>query len=92
MLKIRWTTQALDDLDTLTDYIAEDNARSAIEIFELIQNCITPATTHPHLFRRGRVPDTFEIVAHPNYVVVYEIVDDFIQVLGVLHSRQQYPK
>jgi toxin ParE1/3/4 len=92
MLKIRWTTKALDDLDILTDHIAEDNVRSALDIFELIQNCVIPASTHPHLFREGRVPGTREIVAHPNYVVVYEIADDCVLVLGVVHSRQQYPK
>jgi plasmid stabilization system protein ParE len=32
-----------------------------------------------------------EIVAHPNYIVVYQVKADTIDVLRVLHSRQQYP-
>lgn len=36
------------------------------------------------------MPDTREIVAHPNYIVVYRVLPDRIQVVEVLHSRQQY--
>jgi toxin ParE1/3/4 len=30
-------------------------------------------------------------VAHPNYVVVYRVIDEHIEVMSVLHARQQYP-
>ncbi len=45
----------------------------------------------PYLFRRGRVPGTREYVVHPNYIVVYRVGQNVIDVLRVLHSRQQYP-
>ncbi len=45
----------------------------------------------PYLFRLGRVPDTREHVVHPNYIVVYQVGDEVIDILRVLHSRQQYP-
>ena len=44
-----------------------------------------------YLFRLGRVPGTREHVVHPNYIVVYQVGDDVIDILRVLHSRQQYP-
>ncbi|WP_413899559.1 type II toxin-antitoxin system RelE/ParE family toxin [Rhodoferax sp.] len=28
---------------------------------------------------------------HPNYIVVYQVGSDVIDILRVLHSRQQYP-
>jgi toxin ParE1/3/4 len=31
MLPLRWTVEALDDLDQLTDYIAEHNPRAAMQ-------------------------------------------------------------
>lgn len=43
------------------------------------------------MFRVGRVAGTREIVAHPNYIVVYRVLSDHIDVVAVLHSRQQYP-
>jgi toxin ParE1/3/4 len=30
-------------------------------------------------------------VAHPNYVVIYRIAADHIEVVSVLHARQEYP-
>ncbi|MED7666620.1 type II toxin-antitoxin system RelE/ParE family toxin [Pseudomonas moraviensis subsp. stanleyae] len=44
----------------------------------------------PHLYRKGRSPGTREIVVHPNYVVIYEVTDR-IEILSVLHTRQEYP-
>ena len=45
----------------------------------------------PYLFRPGRVSGTRERVVHPNYIVVYQVGDDAIDILRVLHSRQRYP-
>lgn len=33
----------------------------------------------------------FLVVAHPNYVLVYRVAVDCIEVVSVLHARQQYP-
>jgi len=56
-----------------------------------ILEAIQAAREHPEMYRPGRLPGTREIVAHPNYVVVYAILPDRIRVLSVLHARQKYP-
>jgi plasmid stabilization system protein ParE len=43
------------------------------------------------LFRSGREPGTREVVAHPNYILVYRVMDDWIEVVNVIHARQRYP-
>jgi plasmid stabilization system protein ParE len=43
------------------------------------------------MFRTGRLPGTREIVAHPNYIVVYRVLIDRIVVEAVIHARQKYP-
>ena len=58
---------------------------------QLIEASILPAAEHPYLFRTGRVSGTREIVAHPNYVLIYCVTAKRIEVMDVLHSRQQYP-
>ncbi|EOT1257950.1 type II toxin-antitoxin system RelE/ParE family toxin [Cronobacter sakazakii] len=50
-----------------------------------------PAAYYPEMFREGRVPDTREIIAHPNYIVVYKVTSEYLLVLSVLHARQRYP-
>jgi len=41
--------------------------------------------------RRGRVAGTHEFVSHPNYVLVYRRTLELVEVLSVVHARQQYP-
>ena len=91
MLPIRWTVEALDDLDQLTDYIAEFNPWAAKRMFEVIESAVIPASLTPFLFRTGRESGTREIVAHPNYLVVYRVMDGWIEVVNVVHARQRYP-
>lgn len=41
--------------------------------------------------RKGRVPGTRELVAHENYIVILIEDDATVEVINVVHSRQQYP-
>ena len=43
-----------------------------------------------YLYRHGRVSGTREMVVHPNYIVVYRVTH-VVEILNVLHSRQEYP-
>jgi toxin ParE1/3/4 len=91
MLPIRWTQSARDDLAQIIARIAEENPDAAERIGDLIAGAIQPASEHPLIFRIGRVPGTREVVAHPNYLLVYKVNDDNIEVISVVHARQQYP-
>jgi toxin ParE1/3/4 len=57
----------------------------------LIETSVLPVAEHPYLYRSGRVSGTREIIAHPNYIVVYQITAERIEVVSVLHDRQEYP-
>ncbi|MDR5762310.1 type II toxin-antitoxin system RelE/ParE family toxin [Caballeronia sp. LZ035] len=61
-------------------------------MFEVIETAVIPAAVSPYLFRTGREPGTREIVAHPNYLVVYRVMDGVIEVVNVIHARQRYPR
>lgn len=91
MLPIIWSQAARSDLANIIRYIANENPFAARRINTLIQEAIQPAAEHPYLFRTGKLPGTREVVAHPNYILVYQINADRITVLSVLHARQEYP-
>lgn len=91
MLPISWSAAALDDLDNITDHIAEFDVHAAIGIHVLIEESVLPASDYPYLYKQGRVSGTREIVAHPNYIVVYEVRADHIEVMNVVHARREYP-
>ena len=91
MLPIKWTDEAKTDLYTLIAFIAEENPYAAESLLEQIEESIIPTAEHPYMFRAGRVPGTREIVAHPNYILIYQVLNDAILVLSVVHSRCEYP-
>ena len=45
----------------------------------------------PLLGRPGRIDGTRELVVHQHYILVYEIVDNIIILLMVLHTSRQWP-
>jgi len=91
MLPVRWRASAVDDLDKIVDYISQFNPDAAQAMRDRFESCVLPLSEHPYLFRPGRVSGTREIVAHPNYIVVYRVLDDQIEVVGVRHTSRPYP-
>lgn len=91
VLRLLWTEQAEDDLAQIIAFISLDSQAAAQRLKERIERSVTPASEHPYMFRPGRVPGTREIVAHPNYIVVYRVAAEHIEVTAVVHARQEYP-
>lgn len=91
MLGLRWRPNALAQFDTLIAYVASDSLSAAQRLKQRILDAIEPARLYPEMFRAGRVTGTREIVAHPNYVVVYRVMPGYLDVVAVVHARQKYP-
>ena len=91
MLPVYWRESALEDLATIAAFIAERNEPAALSLADQIEMAVTAAAANPYLYRAGRIPGTRELVAHPNYIVVYQVTER-LEVLNVLHARQNYPR
>ena len=91
MLPLRWSAKALDELDAIAAYIARFNPIAAEALQALIEASVLPLSEHPYLYRAGRVAGTRELVAHPNYIVIYRVLADHVEIVGVLHAHRQYP-
>ncbi|OAV63732.1 Toxin RelE2 [Bacteroidales bacterium Barb4] len=91
MLPIVWLASASRNLADIVGFIAQDNPAAARKLKTQIEASVLPTAEHPYVFRPGRVAGTRELVAHPNYIVVYRVTARAIEVLRVLHARQQYP-
>ena len=91
MLPVFWRASARVNLATIIRFIANDSPLAARRIRDLIETSVLPAAEHPYLYRAGRVSGTREIIAHPNYIVVYQVTAERIEVVSVLHARQEYP-
>lgn len=91
MLPIQWKVEAQEDLTTILTYIAQRNQSAALQLYNDIDHAISRLPCHPYLYRPGRVSGTREMLAHPNYVVVYRVEASAIEILAVMHTRQRYP-
>lgn len=87
---VEWRPKARAELWDILDYIDERNSQAADELNADIEAATAALPQHPYLYRLGRVPGTREIVVHPNYLVVYRVTDR-IEIVSVLHARQEYP-
>ena len=91
MQTVRWSDEASTDLVEIIDYIEQHNPIAAQGLHAAIVQSAESLPLMPYLFRSGRVSGAREHVVHPNYIVVYQVGEDVIDILRVLHSRQQYP-
>lgn len=90
-LQLRWRPMALADREAILNYIAEDNVEAAIKLDEEFEAKAEIARQRPTLYKAGRVKGTRELVVRPNYVMVYRVLPDAVEVLRVLHATQQWP-
>lgn len=63
----------------------------AQNLYDTIVQSAESLSLMPYLFRPVRMARAREQVVHPNYVVVYLVGTDVVDILRVLHSRQEYP-
>lgn len=91
MLTLVWRGSALDDLETIVGYIAERNLPAAERLQAAIESCAEGLPDRPFMYRPGRVPGTREAVVHPNYILVYRVTAEAVEVVAVVHARQLYP-
>ena len=86
-----WKHAAIADRKSITAYIAQDNPRAAIEMGDMLIQKAAQLDQNPALGRVGRVKGTRELVAHPNYILIYRVVGKVAEILRVKHSAQKWP-
>lgn len=92
MLPVSWAQEADADLAQIIAYVGERNEQAAVALWKRIVSSVEPLSEHPYLYKASeRVPGCREIVAHPNYIVVYRVSMRAVEILRVLHARRQYP-
>ena len=85
---IRWTKTALASIDEIAGYIAKDNPTRAISFLRELQDAVTKLQAHPGIGRAGRVPGTRELVLHKNYIAIYRVRGDDVEILRVHHAAR----
>ena len=92
-MKIRWTKAASQDLDSIHDYISRDNPKAAVDqVMRVIHVIEEHLADNPWMGRAGRLSNTREFaVPGTPYITIYQVTNDVLEILRVLHGAQQWP-
>ncbi len=92
--KVLWTESARTDLETIVDFIAEENPRNALRVLEKLEKRVRALRQSP---QRGRTVselrtlDVFlyrELIEKP-WRIIYRFDEKRVYVLAVLDSRRE---
>ena len=89
MRRIRWTTEAADQLEAAVKRIQQDNPTAARNVAQAVINRIEQLAAFPSLGRPGEVNGTRELVSPP-YVVVYRSTEEIVEILHIWHGAQDW--
>jgi len=96
-MEIFWRAEALEHLEHIREYIARDNPRKALDVWERIyeyaEEQLLVTETVKRLSKSGKVEGTRELVVqdYPNYIIVYRIHETEIEILAVRHGKRKWP-
>ncbi len=83
-MTVRWTEDALRDLESIHSFISSENREAAAVVIEKIVASIDGLGRHPYIGRKGRVAGTRELVVAP-YIVAYRIRRSAVEVVAIIH-------
>ena len=92
-LGLRWTEQAVNQLSAIAEYISLSSPVYAEQLVERMVLRLRQAQQFPESGRR--VPESWHAEARelfePPYRVVYRVRSESVEVLTIVHSRQDLP-
>ena len=92
MHKIKWLRRAEKNLVSIHAYINLENTDAAKATIDKIRIGINKLKEYPFMGRVGRVAGTRELVIGGTpYIVIYQVKEDTIVVLRILHSAKKFP-
>jgi len=92
-MMVKWSEDAINDLQALHDYICRDKITIAAHEVEKILHAAELLSQQPEIGRRGRIASTRElIVSGTPYIIPYRVKNNIIELLRVYHCAMQWPE
>ena len=85
-MDVCWTRRAKRRLQQIGHYIAQDNPRAALKTVQRIWDSGNKLASHPGIGRDGRVAGTRELVVQANYIVIYRVRKNVVEIVTVQHA------
>lgn len=91
-MRVSWSDAAVSDLAAVLLYIAVDDKAAAFRVVDKLEAAGERLADFPMRGRIGRISGTRELVVpSTNYILIYEISGDELQILRAVHGAQEWP-
>lgn len=87
---IIWQEHARFDLYILIGYIAQNNPYRAVSFLKELHDKVDMLSYHPQLGKIANFEGVRALVVHKNYIVLYRLFRDSVQILRVKHAAQNW--
>jgi addiction module RelE/StbE family toxin len=91
MYRLEWRPLAENDLAGIVEYIGQDNPERAESFAAELRAKAELLRENPKMYRKSRFRGIHELVAHPNYIILYRIIGQTVEVLRIKHTSQNWP-
>jgi toxin ParE1/3/4 len=90
-MKVLWASAAENDRADIIDYITQDNPLAAIRMDEVFAEAAGRLAEYPNLGKAGLISGTRELIPHESYRLVYEVQDNTVWILALVHTARMWP-
>ena len=89
-MQIVWLPRAVENLEEIRSYIAEERPASAEKVAQQIKQTVSLLEDHPQLGKPS-LPDGFRElqVAGLPFVIPYKVIGDKLVIVRVFHNKQK---
>jgi len=94
-MRIVWSSISQRKINEIVDYDSKDNVNAALALVEEFENRVQHLKNYP---RSGQMVPALndemvrQLVVQSNYLIIYEINQDQIDILTIRHARQHEDK
>jgi toxin ParE1/3/4 len=90
-MKIRWSPEAVDDLEHIYLRVHEDSPAAARQVLKTLYSGIMALKSFPNRGRQGREAGTRELVLAPlPYIAIYRLSGDIVEISRIWHGAQDW--
>ncbi|MBA3448669.1 MAG: type II toxin-antitoxin system RelE/ParE family toxin [Pseudaminobacter sp.] len=90
-MRLVWTASAKRELGEIVSNIWLDSPAAARRMRNRIEATAAYLRSQPFMGHLGAVTGTREAIPHPSYRIVYQVADETVSILSVIHTSRQWP-
>ncbi|WP_374943569.1 type II toxin-antitoxin system RelE/ParE family toxin [Sphingomonas sp.] len=90
-MNVVWTPEARQDRAAIWNYLKSRNPDAAVRIDQLFSDAAARLVDFPMLGHPGEIAGTRELTPHRSYRLVYEVVENEVWILVLIHTAREWP-